>query len=134
MTSNARAFALGTVAVFSISTVTVVAVMNGFADSFPFVWGSLFVAGFITAYVATSQRLLLATGLAIPAAVALALFNWAWDAFGRGSDFKGLSGSLVVFGFSLVIDSFLALCGGALGALVSRWMTPNNSLERTREG
>ena len=134
MTTNARAFALGTVAVVAISIVALVAAMNGLNVSFPFVWGSLFIADFITAYVATSRRLLLATGLAIPAAAGLALFNWAWDAFGRGSDFKGLTGSVVVLGFSLVIDSFLALCGGALGILVSRWMTPNKSLERTREG
>jgi hypothetical protein len=134
MTSNARAFVLGSAVVAVIFGLILFASLNGFEDSFPFAWASLALGGFLVAYTASSRKLLLATSLAIPASVGLALFNLAWDRFGLGSDFKGLSGSTGVLVFSLVICTPLAFAGGFLGALASRGMTPNKSLERTREG
>jgi hypothetical protein len=94
----------------------------------------LVVGGFVTARVAVSHKLLLSTALAIPAIVVVALLTWAWIAAGFPADNVGVEGTIILGVLAVPVAAALCLVGGGLGALVDRWMPPNKSLERTREG
>jgi hypothetical protein len=133
MTTNVRAFVLGTAVVVIVFGLTMAAASKGFGGSFPFAWASLPLGGFVAAYTASSRKLLLATSLAIPASIGLALFNFAWNTYGSGSDFKGLGGSLGLLTGTLIISAPLAFSGGFLGSWLTRGTTPNEAVERTRE-
>jgi len=119
MTANARGFALGYLAIVAIAAAAFFGMASGM-DSGPFIWISQIVGGVIAARLASTRKLLVASALAIPAAISLALVNWAWDTFGYGSDFQGFSGSITLMGISLAIGACLCFVGGLLGVLLSR--------------
>jgi len=119
MSANARGFALGYLAIVAISAAAFFGMASGM-DSGPFIWISQIVGGVIAARLASTRKLLVATTLAIPAAISLALVNWAWDTFGYGSDFQGINGSITLMGISLAIGACLCFVGGLLGVLLSR--------------
>jgi hypothetical protein len=128
-----RAFAFGTAAIAVTTAASFVALYFNVDLGGILMWGSLSIGGFITARVATSHKLLLATALVIPGAALLALFNWMWDAAGQPADFTGAAGAFIVVIMAIPFGAVLCIAGGALGFLSTRRMTPNTSLERTRE-
>jgi hypothetical protein len=133
VTPNARAFALGAAAVAVTGAASFVAVYFHLDLGGILMWGSLSIGGFITARVAASHKLLLATALILPGAALLALFNWLWHTAGQPADFTGVAGAFIVVMVAIPFGAVLCLAGGALGLLSTRRMTPNTSLERTRE-
>jgi hypothetical protein len=133
VTPNARAFAFGTAAIASAIAASFVALYFQLDLGGILMWVPLLIGGFITARLATSHRLLLATALVLPGAAMFALFNWLWHAAGQGADFTGLAGAFIVVTMAIPFGTVLCLVGGVLGFLSTRRMTPNKALERTRE-
>jgi hypothetical protein len=85
------------------------------------------MGGFVAAYTARARKLLLATSLAIPASIGLALFNFAWNTYGSGSEFKGLSGIVGLMAGTLIIGAPLAFIGGFLASLITRGLSHKES-------
>jgi hypothetical protein len=96
-------------------------------------WGGLLVGGFVTARLAASHKLLLATSLILPGAALLALSNWLWQVAGKPADFSGIAGTFMVLVMAIPFGAIVCLAGGALGFLSTRRMTPNTSIERSRD-
>jgi len=134
VTSNVRAFAIGTATIGAISAASFVSLYSQSNAAGLLMWGSLLVGGFVTARLAPTHKLLLATSLVVPGAAFFALFNSIWHHLGQPAELTGMSGAFVVVLMTIPFGVLPCLAGGALGLLSVRRMTPNKSLERTREG
>ncbi len=86
-------------------------------------WGSLLVAGFVTALLARSHQIQLALVLAVPTALNFALSNLAWQFMGKSSDFPGAHGFLIVIGMTLPLALVLTGVGGVFGWLLRKQRT-----------
>lgn len=93
------------------------------------VWGSLFVAGFVTAAMAASRKVLLSVLLVLPAALLFALENWLWRLAGKPADYYGTEGFMVVLLMSVPFGALLCGVGGVLGWLLTRNSTHNKPLQ-----
>jgi hypothetical protein len=133
VTSNVRAFTLGTATIAAITAAAFLSLYVRIVAGGLLMWASLLIGGFVTARLAASHKLLLATALVLPGAAILALFNWIWHVVGQPADFTGVGGAFIVVLMTIPFGAVLCLVGGALGFVSVRRMTPNKSLERTRE-
>lgn len=121
MNRNICAFAIGVGIIAVLSVAILILLYFDFPSDVGFVmWGSLAVAGFVTAVRATSRKILLATLLVFPAALLFGLENWFWQSAGKPADHYGAEGFVVVLLMSVPFGTFLCAGGGLLGWLVTR--------------
>lgn len=127
---NFRAFAIGTAVIAAISSVAMALLYFDSPTDLGFaMWGSLVIAGFLTAAMAASRKLLLATLLVIPAAVIFVAENVLWQLAGKPADHFGVKGAIIVFLMSVPFGTALCALGGAAGCLVTRNSTHNKPLQ-----
>ena len=130
MSSNLRAFAVGVgvIAVISAAVMTLL-YFDVPSDWGLVMWGSLVVAGFVTAAMAVSRKLLLSVLLVFPAALLFVLENWLWQLAGKPADHFGAKGAVIVLLMSIPFGAFLCGVGGVLGWWVTRHSTHNKALQ-----
>lgn len=130
MSRNLTAFAVGVsiIAVLSTAAMTLL-YFDISSDIGLLMWGSLMLAGFVTAAMATNRKLLLAALLALPAAFMFALENFLWQLTGKPADLSGLEGSAIVILMSIPFGAFLCVVGGAVGWFITRGSTHNKRLQ-----
>ena len=78
-------------------------------------WPSLLLVGLITAYSATSHRVVLAIAMAIPTAVGFGLENMAWTAWSSTSEIFVAEDFVMVVLMTLPYTVGLCAVGGLLG-------------------
>jgi len=81
---------------------------------------SPFIASSTSAYLAPRNKICLATSLAIPAALLILVLNFMYQIFGRGVDFPGLRGGLILFIITLLYCGVLCVLGGIAGYFLSK--------------
>jgi hypothetical protein len=82
------------------------------------------LAGFLSAFLSPTSKLLVGASTALPAAVSATLFNSVHQMLGGASDFAGTKGGVILFGVSLVYA--IAVC--ALGAIAG-WFVSTRVLQ-----
>lgn len=133
MTSNVRGLAFGLLVVALLFAASLVAVQQDIAGGEMLQYVSFVLGGFVTARLSATRKLLISTALVIPAIVIVGLLTWAWIAAGFPADNVGIEGAVILGILALPVVTALCLLGGGLAAAFHRRMTPNKSLDRTRE-
>ena len=121
MNKNYKAIIVGLLIVTISSTVSLYVLNKNSNSSIGSIkWVSIFFAGFVTAFLANSHKLLLSISLALPTALIFAIANSIWQAIGNQSDFPGSNGFLIVIGMTLPLALVLSVLGGVTGYLTRR--------------
>jgi hypothetical protein len=78
--------------------------------------------GFLVTWSSRRRKLILAATIGITSAVAVSVANAVFEAVGHRVDFYGISGGLLLFGFSLIYCFPAAIVGWCLANFVS-WVS-----------
>jgi len=81
---------------------------------------SPFIAASTSAYLAPRKKIYLAISLAIPAALLILVMNFIYQIYGKGVDFPGLRGGLILFTITLIYSGVLCVLGGSAGYFLSK--------------
>ena len=130
MSRNLRAFTVGVGVIAALSSAVMTLLYYDVPSGVALImWGSLTAAGFVTAAMAASKKILLAVLLVFPAALLFGLENGLWQLAGKPADHIGAEGFVIVLLMSIPFGAFLCAVGGVLGWLVTRHSTHNKALQ-----
>ena len=85
-----------------------------------FIWlpyMAVLLSATVTGYMARSHHFMQFVVLGVLMAVIIGVSNFVWSEMGQPADLRGISGALLVGGFSLPFILVLSVAGGFLGAV-----------------
>lgn len=120
--SMLKAWVLGIVILLIINGAWLIALQaEMFSGALLLVWQiSPFVAALVSAYIAPRKKVILGTSMAVPAALIVVSITYAYQLFGKPTDFPGFKGGLILFAITLLYSSILCALGGALGYFITK--------------